>query len=95
MMLDVIYHGMPIEVSPCRVIGLALQCYHQSSPILVLEYMAIDKQAFWQAWKAAGGMRQGIMVGGVPFEPPDYETPQDAPESLRTLPAETFPDYTI
>jgi hypothetical protein len=57
--------------------------------------MALDKRAFWGAWKALGGMAQGIYVGEEPWQPPDFGPAQDAPEAPGGLVAEGGPEYAI
>ena len=71
MKLSVTISGKPTEAHPYAVNGLGLQCATDSGQVFILEHMALDREAFWEAWRKLGGESQGLQFeGGEPYQPP-------------------------
>ena len=74
-----------VFVQPLRPCGLSLWCqvpatkHSLAQQLLVFNYWAVDQSAYWAAWRAVGGDRQGLCYEdgwplGVP-RPPAGEPP--------------------
>lgn len=48
---------------PTAVHGLSILCHVEGelSPVIVCEYAAIDREHFWQCWRALGGDEQNLV----------------------------------
>ena len=65
-----------LQATPVGVNGLAVICATATGRMVVLEHQASDRRAFWDAWKAFGGHRQGLVwESGEPFGPPKEYCP--------------------
>jgi hypothetical protein len=59
--LDVSYFGEQLKVRPYAVQGVGLLCSGPLKSIMVMEYQAHHRMAYWNAWVALGGERQGLV----------------------------------
>lgn len=76
MKLEVRLESKIVTAHPQAVQGLGLLCAidGRPGPTLILEYQALDKDLFWQRWKALGGERQGLVWDdGTPYKSPAAE----------------------
>jgi hypothetical protein len=82
--IDVSYFGDQIKVRPYAVQGVGMLCSGHLKSIMVMEYQAHDRIAYWNAWVALGGEQQGLVwEDGSAFKCPltvaagvEYGTPR-------------------
>ncbi len=65
MRLEILFSGKEYHAYPRAAVATSLVCDIPGFPggVIVCEYQAFDKQAFWSAWRALGGESQNLVIG--------------------------------